>query len=605
MNVQTCPCARLFLHFFDIHFLEEKGYDRHNLGAQVEYECRMATRISILAAEEILIPAASFFESSLCYKLVSQLNDIYSTGIIKLIGSGSSVIEYFDDKLGQYSKNSFQYKSYKLNQRCHPESLPPFLPRRNSASSDIKMGWVSKLKGSGLQNVIDGSGLYIPSDFEDLWREVPNKLETQAFIVPHVEPLLFNGQINLMLRNRLHGVINEQYFGSFTHEFCSGVVCDLNYLAAPHVIPSCGKNLPFKAITTELRKNNNLLKKIDQATGSELLKLKYNPIVVAAIQAAFEHYEQKVIGMHPIKNDDQLNSLSLATIGIITALPEEFAAVFKVLDCSETISAPGVGAGRKYAIATVTNNDGKTHIVAITLLSDMGNNSAAIRASLMKVHCPNVEHIIMTGIAGAVPNPAKPDEHVRLGDIVVSDRQGIVQYDLDKESPIETEHRHPPRPPSASLLEAHRLLSSKALLGEFPWDAYIERAIESLGCQWHRPAEDLDILIDSISQKSIGHPADSLRRQGKPRVFHGPIASANKLLKNPAKRDSLRDQFRVKAFEMEGAGIADATWNAEIGYFVIRGTCDYCDLNKGDSWHYYASVIAAAYTKALIEEMPI
>lgn len=317
MSVQTCPCARLFLHFFDVHFLEEKGYARHNLGAQVEYECRMATRISILAAEEVLIPAASFFESSLCQKVVSQLSDIYSTGIIKLIGSGSSVIEYFDDKLGQYSKNSSQYKSYKLNQRSHPELLPPFLPRRNSASIDIKMGWVSKLEGSGLQNVIDGSGLYIPSNFEDLWRDVPNKLETRAFIVPHVEPLLFNGQIKMMLRNRLHGVINEQYFGSFTREFCAGIICDLNYLAAPYAIPSCGKNLPFKAITTELRKNNNLLRKIDQATGSELLKLKYSPIVVAAIQGAVEHYEQKVIGMHPIKNIGQLNSLSHATIGII------------------------------------------------------------------------------------------------------------------------------------------------------------------------------------------------------------------------------------------------------------------------------------------------
>ena len=35
----------------------------------------------------------------------------------------------------------------------------------------------------------------------------------------------------------------------------------------------------------------------------------------------------------------------------------------------------------------------------------------------------------MTGIAGGVPFPEKAEDHVRLGDIVVSDRNGVVQYD--------------------------------------------------------------------------------------------------------------------------------------------------------------------------------
>lgn len=60
---------------------------------------------------------------------------------------------------------------------------------------------------------------------------------------------------------------------------------------------------------------------------------------------------------------------------------------------------------------------------------------------------------------------------------------------------------------------------------------------------------------------------------GTPRVFHGPIASANILLKVPEKRDELRDKFKVKAAEMESSGIADATWGAgRGGYLVIRGS---------------------------------
>jgi nucleoside phosphorylase len=58
----------------------------------------------------------------------------------------------------------------------------------------------------------------------------------------------------------------------------------------------------------------------------------------------------------------------------------------------------------------------------------------------------------------------------------------------------------------------------------------------------------------------------------------------------------------VKAIEMEGAGVADATWAASLpGYLVVRGICDYCDENKGDAWQPYAAVAAAAVTRAILE----
>src|SRR5258708_4191882 len=52
---------------------------------------------------------------------------------------------------------------------------------------------------------------------------------------------------------------------------------------------------------------------------------------------------------------------------------------------------------------------------------------------------------------------------------------------------------------------------------------------------------------------------------------------------------------------MEGFGIADAAWVANIGYLVVRGTCDYCNSTKNDIWHPYAALIAAAYTCTIIE----
>ena len=86
-------------------------------------------------------------------------------------------------------------------------------------------------------------------------------------------------------------------------------------------------------------------------------------------------------------------------------------------------------------------------------------------------------------------------------------------------------------------------------------------------------------------------------------VFLGAIGSANILLKNPARRDEIRNKFGVRAIEMEGSGIADATWDLEVGYLVVRGICDYADMKKNDRWQTYAAIVAAGYTRALIESM--
>lgn len=196
---------------------------------------------------------------------------------------------------------------------------------------------------------------------------------------------------------------------------------------------------------------------------------------------------------------------------------------------------------------------------------------------------------------------------MRLGDIVVSNRQGVVQYDFDKEE-LDGEvpkitPRHPPRPPSARLLESVRLLEAEEMEGNRPWIQFISLALEQLLLT--RPPDETDVLLSSTDpNQAILHPTDPERLSGQPRVFSGPIASANILLKNPVKRDQLRDTFSVKAVEIEGAGIADASWNAGIGYFTVRGIYDYCDKNRGNSWQKYAAVVATAYTRALLESTP-
>jgi nucleoside phosphorylase/Flp pilus assembly protein TadD/predicted nucleic acid-binding protein len=295
------------------------------------------------------------------------------------------------------------------------------------------------------------------------------------------------------------------------------------------------------------------------------------------------------------------------TIGIITALPKEYGAVKVLLESQREIAVAGRGAGRRYLYGEIPASDGGKHAVVLALLPAMGNNPASSRATLLQTHFSSVQEIIMSGIAGGVPKPEDPEEHVRLGDIVVCNGQGVVQYDFDKEElegeTVKITHRDQPRPPSARLLESVKLLEAGEIEGERPWTRFIGMALERLSLS--RPPDETDVLTSSTDPSVvIPHPEDLDRVSGQPRVFIGPIASANKLLKNPVKRDQLSNEFGVKAVEMEGSGIADATWIAGIGYLVVRGICDYCDKNKGNRWQKYAAVVAAAYTRALLEATP-
>ncbi len=77
------------------------------------------------------------------------------------------------------------------------------------------------------------------------------------------------------------------------------------------------------------------------------------------------------------------------------------------------------------------------------------------------------------------------------------------------------------------------------------------------------------------------------------------------LLKDAAHRDALRDGLRIRAFEMEGSGVADGTWQEGRAYVLVRGIADYGDSGKGDTWHTYAAGAAAAFARALIETFSV
>src|SRR5207244_1070059 len=147
-------------------------------------------------------------------------------------------------------------------------------------------------------------------------------------------------------------------------------------------------------------------------------------------------------------------------------------------------------------------------------------------------------------------------------------------------------------PPSSRLQQAVRVLEARRIRGERPWEQYIARptVLENAA----RPPVTMDILYDSQDpHRIIPHPEDTMRVPDQPKVHYGLIGSSDMLLKEPQLRDQLRDEYKVRAIEMEGSGIATATWmSGTTGYLLIRGICDYCDTHKNDMWQGYAAAVA-------------
>jgi len=294
--------------------------------------------------------------------------------------------------------------------------------------------------------------------------------------------------------------------------------------------------------------------------------------------------------------------MSRPTIGIIVALPCEFDAVRLMIVNEERFQAKRPGGGREYILGEIQSVRGGIHRVVFAQAMDMGNTSAGTRATKMLMDFDELDHIIMCGIAGGVPNPQDSQEHVRLGDIVVSNRNGVIQYDFGKQKGDEFEERGAPRPPSAELLEGVQLLEQDRLAGLRPWDEHLHNALARRSLEM--PDSATEVMLDEKGEL-VEHPVVSGTR---PRVFHAAIASANRVQGDFRKRDDLRDRYKVKAVEMEGSGIADALWESGKGYLVVRGICDYCDnrtkSDQTDTWKPYAAMAAAAYVRALVEMMP-
>ena len=89
------------------------------------------------------------------------------------------------------------------------------------------------------------------------------------------------------------------------------------------------------------------------------------------------------------------------------------------------------------------------------------------------------------------------------------------------------------------------------------------------------------------------------RKSQEPVVHYGTIASGNKVMTDAVTRDQLAEEFEVRCFEMEAAGLMN-----DFPCLVIRGIADYADSHKNKLWRKYAAAAAASYAKELLNLIP-
>jgi nucleoside phosphorylase len=297
---------------------------------------------------------------------------------------------------------------------------------------------------------------------------------------------------------------------------------------------------------------------------------------------------------------EPIDEVSPPTIGIVTAIPEEYAAMCALLDCPVERDVKGDPA--TYVLASVpSKSDALNHRVALTQLGATATDAAADGCTHLLRSFPSVAVVLMVGIAAGIPNPRQPTRHVRLGDIVVGTRDFIDYGHLRRVANGEQQRRQFPQP-SPRFVRCADMLKAGELGGKRPWEHWIGPGRPANLVRYTRPPHRTDVLRDRAGD-AVSHPSRRLSEHpanGMPKVHYGSIGSADISLRDAATRDELAARYGFLAVEMEGAGIGRSSFQNGKEWFVVRGISDYGDGHSDDAWRRYASLTAAAYVRALL-----
>lgn len=289
-----------------------------------------------------------------------------------------------------------------------------------------------------------------------------------------------------------------------------------------------------------------------------------------------------------------------ATIGIIAALPVEGAAMGALINGLRRVPTDD-GDPNLYRVGYLDSAEpGRPHRVVLAALpQDNTRNAAVVCTDLIRTF-RHVRCIVMTGVAGGVPAPDRPDHHVRLGDVVVA--EGIVDYGHARAGPGGSEPRRSTDGISDELLRAAGELRMRSYWEPQAWATWLTPANGRPMAGFARPDPATDLLHVGGSPAAHPETAASGHLDGLPKIHHGVLGSGDTLVGDPRWRDELAARHHLLALEMEGSGVAAGATRHGLHWFMVRGISDYCDEFRNDRWQPYAALVSAGYVRALLAE---
>lgn len=585
-----------YIHFLDLYHYE-RARRSHHVG-NIWTEAQRAFRLAAASFDRVYVPASSFFESDLAREILSVHPILSALGRITLIAGEPTLEDHREAKLLQYGPSSPLGLDIAYGSRAKTGAR--YKSRVGSSRLGIEYSWHRELEQDRVLRGVDPlERLDLPLALENAWARVPKELGEKAFIAEHAFGIAaaIIGQRPRDLKLYMERVIERAYMESYVKELAAGVVEDLVCLASPFpMVPSPDSIFFGKELLAVAR--HRLLPvidgpEVDFIEGESRLKATFGDFRQSDPSPPSGHdqpRERSRIGGGHGRPQRRAASRSPG-FAVLTALPYEAEAVRHLLHEAEDVPRrgpniytlgwlPSVGAGRDIE-------------VVLTQCITMANKSATASVTRLGYEFESVTDVVVCGIAGAVPRPGIASKDVMLGDVVISERDGVIDLGHIKRYPDRVELRGKLPPPSPRVLAAaDRLVGSQ----DFD-DAVAARISElvSVDQKFTRPPPDTDVLYDYD-----GRP---IRAGGRleMKIFRGVIGSGDVLVLDPLYRDKVRDAHpSVLALEMESAGVAHGCYEGSQHYFVVRCLVDYCSPEKNDLWHHYASAAAASVATTFI-----
>lgn len=279
-------------------------------------------------------------------------------------------------------------------------------------------------------------------------------------------------------------------------------------------------------------------------------------------------------------------------IGILTIRDDEQRAVINVFpDRAGTVQ----GAHREYTLRHADAGGGERYTVAVVRQVEQGTGEAqTIARDLIDDLAPRL--ILVVGIAGGLPS-----DDVTLGDVVLSTR--IHDYTVEaRKTGHEATYAATGGPIDRALANAVAELANREdELGDWTSSLPARPPVTwTEDGQLYGPPEWQRELRAKLEHH---HPKGATPRA--PRYMAGPIASSDRLVKDPAVLIPwLQTARNLLAVEMESGGVYRAV-RERCPMLAIRGLSDLVGLSRGDPWTKYACASAAAFTGAFLRTRPV